>query len=218
MELLKKVVFLGQTLKLKSVIKFSRRKKMKKWKTCLTVVVLVAIITATSNAGINWQIHGGTETIGVGDDYHNIYIYDNALVTMDGGQVFEINSLQAQDLSINAGEVSSIYSKGSSVINVNNGNINFIEANDSSIVNLRGGNIGSIHTRLSGIFHVWGYDLTITPDYHLTGTWESQEDFDIYITRWPSTLPSIVLHEIPEPATLLLFFLGGVAIRCKRQQ
>ena len=69
--------------------------------------------------------------------------------------------------------------------------------------------------------HFWGYNFTLQDlnsydRYLVTGYWESGIAFSTEVVYYQQYGNQIIFHEIPEPATILLFGLGGLALRKRR--
>jgi hypothetical protein len=87
-----------------------------------------------------------------------------------------------------------------------------------------GGTISGNIAYHGGPYHVYGYGFNYNPNIgRLTGFWENGTAFTIDMNplivddpQYGTTWSHITLHEIPEPATLLLLGLGAVMVRRKR--
>ena len=95
-----------------------------------------------------------------------------------------------------------------------------ILANDSSNVYLYGGTISYLDAEQFGMIHFYVDNYNFDPDTYinfdgvLTGTWaNSNGDFEILIGGGTWSPAHIDIVVVPEPATLLLFGLGGLALR-----
>ena len=108
-----------------------------------------------------------------------------------------------------------------SELTINGGEFYEIVCDDYSTLNLHGGQIfGSLmveHT--TAWVNIFGYGFNNDPfmGSPLTGFWVDDTPFSInLVDSTISTYDQIVFHIIPEPATLLLLGLGGLALRKRR--
>ncbi|HIJ52125.1 MAG TPA: PEP-CTERM sorting domain-containing protein [Planctomycetes bacterium] len=113
---------------------------------------------------------------------------------------------------------------GSSHLNIFGGDINLITVTDSSSLNLYAGQISCIRAGGDSVVNVFGYDLDYANvggshgDGWISGFWADETALSIDIGE-SYTYSHIALHDIaiPEPATLLLLGLGGLAFLRKRR-
>jgi hypothetical protein len=108
-----------------------------------------------------------------------------------------------------------------SELTIEGGEFQFITTDDDSTLNLYGGQIfGDLTVEdLTAWVHIYGYGFNNDPflGSPLTGFWADDTPFSInLVDDTISTYNQIIFHEIPEPATLLLFTLGGLLIRMKQ--
>jgi hypothetical protein len=129
------------------------------------------------------------------------------------------------------GYLSNVHMNGDigQTLNVYGGGIGSIHATNYATVNLFGGTIDiSIAANAPGTkYNVYGYGFDYIPDIgRLTGFWENDTSFVIYMNplfvgggrdQYNVTWSRITLHEVPEPASLLLLGLGGLILRHRKQ-
>jgi hypothetical protein len=140
-------------------------------------------------------------TIQNGDVYNDfIYVHNNATVKMTGGQVADIQLLDA------------------SVLNMSEGSLSFLWLANTSTANLSGGTIGLgfVYALDQSAVNIYGYGFTPTPygtaDL-LSGFWADNNPFAIQLRRTHLPDEHYVLHEVPEPASMFLLGFGAFLFR-----
>ncbi len=161
---------------------------------------------------------------------------ESSQVNMSGGSIHYLQGGGSSKVDISAGSIDgAICSVDSGQVNIYGGSIEYIQSHHSSQVNVYGGTIGGGNLALldQSLVQIFGYDFAVDgqpfgygeltsifggdiyyePLRHLTGTLLSSEliDNDFYIGHDAK----IVL--VPEPTTLLLLGLGGLALRKRRR-
>jgi hypothetical protein len=104
---------------------------------------------------------------------------------------------------------------------------NNISLNDTSRMIMSGGIVeGHINIAPGAQMDLYGYDFQYTEErrwqnlgeqvthVRLLGNWQNDQPVDLYFVN--NSFDRVFLHEIPEPATLLLLSLGGLLIRQNR--
>jgi hypothetical protein len=115
-----------------------------------------------------------------------------------------------------------IHSNDTSIVNIYGGTFGTLGLLDSSTMNLYGGQINTVlGSSAASTLNVFGTHFSIlTGDPHasLSGTWENGSDFSFIFYRMPEIPDNVVLHEIPEPATVLLLLSGILINRIRIQR
>ena len=176
----------------------------------------------------------GDRTIQNGVSYGWINIYDTppdqTIVSMIGGEVFQISCYNTSNLivtdgvgtgvwraydnsriEIKGGNVSTLRGHDNSHLVITGGSISMLVVLDSSDVHLKGGQIGVVSSQGTP-FHIYGYDLQIidlpNSDFSVTGRWQDMTPFSITVSRNKPEDNVVILHEIPEPITIALLGFG----------
>jgi len=148
-----------------------------------------------------------------GNNFYNVTLHSSAIVNMTGGIIESI-----------------IKTYDNSVINISGGILQHgeIDLYDSSILNLSGGTfevdnwVTWIYPMDQSIVNVYGSGLTLSPflsnNTIASGYWANGDDFRLAFGRTNFNSPQIILHEIPEPATISLLLIGIVGMRKLKHQ
>jgi len=157
-----------------------------------------------------------------------LFAEDTATVDISGGQVSSLNAEDTNTVDISGGQVTSLYAKDTSTVDVSGGTVSSLYAYDTNIVDISGGTVSSLYAYRTSTVTLHGYDfrttagLTLDGDRvlgtgTLTGKWYGQDD-----TMWIMTISghsaSATIRIVPEPATLTLLTLGGLAILRRRRK
>ncbi len=190
-------------------------------------IAILIVTAAITQAAIDWDIYGGNETIVAGSDYRIVNVYDDdsdhAFLDISGGTISSLSTYDLSVADISDGSIGTIVAKNSSEVNVYGGNIyQALQSSDSAVINLFGLTGDPTLTYLgTGVINIYGYNFdflasgTGPKDGWLSGNWANGNPFEFYLRNLPEAFPNsqIVLHEIPEPATVLLFGLGSFFLR-----
>jgi hypothetical protein len=162
-------------------------------------------------------------TIQTGDNYDQVTLHDSAIVNMIGGEVGYLFSYNSSHINVSDGLLSYfLVASNSSIVEMSGGNVGVAELSDSSVMYLSGGRIDayiSIHS--DAVLNIYGKDFLYTPGGvygygWLSGHWADNSSFNILFRHLPESFPpesSVILHIIPEPATILLFSIGTLLLR-----
>lgn len=169
--------------------------------------------------------------IGPGDDFGNLGLVDYDEFYMTGGEGHNLDLLDwstgtientSPIISEGVGGIWEIETKSFSEITISGGEINNLFGYDYSEITLSGGQILgdlTIYNPTSWV-HIFGYGFNNDPfpGSPLTGYWADDTPFSInLVDSTISTYDQIVFHIIPEPASILLFGLGGLLLRRKNR-
>ena len=147
----------------------------------------------------------------IGGTFNKLSIYDNSTATLSGGGLSDwLNVWNKSNLNIIGG---SIGGRGLRVWNTAN-------------VNIYGGNVWTVHAFQSATITFWATDFFLGEGLSLNGNelvgigllsgqWLDGTEWTTEI-RWNDDTATILL--IPEPATLLLLSLGGLALPYRKRQ
>lgn len=155
-----------------------------------------------------------------------LYLYDTSIANLYQGERFGIRLTDSSSLYVDAaiGEIDSVYADGDSVATIYGGEIYYgFWLHDNATVYLHGGrpHIVSESVRIfadgNSRFHLYGTELATAYDDHgywrVTGLFKDQTPFELRFVS--DDLSSLVLHTIPEPASVLLMAAGWAFLRRK---
>ncbi len=187
----------------------------------VVIILAVCFLSVAVNAAMDWDIYNDA-TIEDGDVYGTVNIYDTppdqTLVEMLGGDISTCTINDSALLNYNGGDIS--------VLKQYDFSISYIDSVDIPTMYLYGESQSHIHNGSFGpsIFlyddakvHIYGYNFDydeIASPNLLNGQWENGEDFSIVLRNSFSYNPNqVVLHEVPEPISLLLLGFGSVFLK-----
>ena len=187
-------------------------------------LIILSVLILTCNA------FATVYNIGPGDEFGSLTLVDTDTLLMTGGQGEDLfltdwSTATIEDTNPIIGELNGgiweIATASYSELSISGGEINDLGVHHESIINLSGGQIlGDLTVyNLTSWVHIFGYGFNNDPfgGSPLTGFWPDDTPFSInLVDSTISTYDQIIFHEIPEPASLLLFGLGGFVLRKKR--
>jgi hypothetical protein len=161
--------------------------------------------------------------------YGSHSVYDNSTVNISGGSVSTLHAYDTSTVNISGGEAFGGTSAwGSNTINISGGEVSSLRVYGNTTGNISGGVTGELMSHGFSTIALIGYDFGLSGDLSwapdgetilgtglLTGKWFDDTSFMIPITSHDNTA---TIMAIPEPATLLLFGLGGLALRRKMRR
>ncbi len=186
------------------------------------IILLVLLLSATAFA-IDYEFTWGEE-------FGSLILVDYDTFLMTGGEGHDLSLggwstgiIEDTDPLIGPfdGGIWQISVSAYSELTINGGEFNEIDCYDYSTINLHGGDIFGSLTIVAPTawVHIYGYGFNNDPfpGSPLTGFWADDIAFSInLVDSTILTYDQIVFHIIPEPATLILLALGGLALRKRK--
>ena len=185
----------------------------------------------TANAVSDWDITSGSALIQDGDEYRIVSVFNDADLTISGGDVSSLGLFNNSISNMSGGSAGDINAFNNSQIIITNGRSTSIHAYDSSSVHLHRVErfvvapdiiwTPGVSYSADGEIHYYGYDFEfLTPgpgSGWLTGKWADGTSFQSYLRAIPDPFESsnIILHVVPEPSGLLMIITGYLLIRRK---
>lgn len=179
--------------------------------------------------------HHSTVTMSGGIVGGGLIAFDNAVITMTGGSTDILDAYQNGSINISDGSIEMLIPHQNSTVNMSGGSVNMLLVDDNSTVEISGGSFesslqagGTSTVYLEGNFSVNGTPLVYGDSLKDFGTFFSAGNYyygtiigtladgssldnEFYVS---STADIII---IPEPATVSLLALGGLALLRKRK-
>jgi hypothetical protein len=171
-------------------------------KTIAAIILTVLFAVYPAQGDIEWT--SGYHEINSPDIYGEIWMWNDATAAMFGGQVYKLEALDTSSFDFYGGEMEQLLGWDYTTIDLYGGELSLLGAYENSTVNL------------------YAYDVL----YHMTGGGSHGDDpwiegryynddvlfsFDL----WGEEVYSHI-NVVPEPATFLLFGLGGLMLRRRK--
>ena len=165
------------------------------------IAIAMVIVLAGNVQGVMVDFHDNA-VIQEGDQYYRVSIFDDSIVVMAGGEVDQMLGYDSSTTTILGGQVG------------------WFSLEDSATAHLYGGTFDMLYAPAAdAYFHIYGYDLIVrTPSdlYFVSGYWADGTPFELKLRRADTFGDQYVLHEIPEPGTLILLGFGFLLFRTRR--
>jgi len=140
-----------------------------------------------------------------GGEIDSCHVYDTAILNFEGGNIFLVTSHNNSNVTINSVPSPDVF-----------------ELYDNSEIYLQNGDYyTTVQIFDDAVLHIYGYnfdyDPSITGTNAVNGFWGNGEALRIALRSTPGVdydpYTQVVLHEIPEPTTFLLFTFGSLLFR-----
>ncbi len=204
-------------------------KKTKYFAMFIAILAVLFICTLSVNATVvDANIYSDT-TISTGQ-YGTVNIYDSldippiqTNVDMTGGVIEYCNVYDTANFNLTGGDILLVRTYDNSIAYINSNVSSGLRLHNNSKVYLNAlGASSNILMYDDAELHIYGYNLEYDEEIaslnKVTGQWRNGQDFRICLRNITTYNPEqVFLHEIPEPATILLFTLGGFLLRRTRK-
>jgi hypothetical protein len=154
--------------------------------------------------------------------------YDSSVINISGGNINILVGSESSSIYLtDSANINEMRIYGSSILNMNSGTTNIINIYSSDNADIYGGIINDYLSVMTPV-DIYGYGFIYNQNYgnygggQLTGFWGSGLSFSIALVAYNhagadpvDTWSQIRLHEIPEPATFVLFILGAAFLQRK---
>jgi hypothetical protein len=154
-------------------------------------------------------------TASMGTGLEIVELYNDSTFTLSGGHAYSVGAGGNSVVEISEGDVFELAGLEYGTIEISGGHIQTLRAIEACQVDITGGDISNLFADSSSMIVINGFDFNygygyITDSYGmLTGTLLSGEMINLNFER----LGDAQILLVPEPATLLLFGLGGLVLR-----
>jgi len=160
------------------------------------IITLVAVVMVLGvcpvQADTVWT--SGHHEVVDGDIYGEIWMYNDCTLDILGGDIYRLAAYDSTFTNWYDGEMVTLW------------------AHNESIVNIYGGQLGDLWAAEKSYVYLYAYDVTLDDtEYILSGRYYSSNNFFSIDVHNQDIYSHISV--IPEPATLLLFALGGLMLR-----
>lgn len=145
-------------------------------------------------------------------------IYDDT--TINSGVHSNVNVYLSPTVNIVGGTVTILTTYDTSVTNISGGNTDTAFLYDNTVLNLTGGDVTTVYTNGMEV-NVYGTNLNASQygsSLWISGIWEDGTSFNIMMPRTFVSEGNVILHEIPEPAAILLFITGTLLLKRKKSK
>lgn len=178
--------------------------------------------------GVSWgtvdlNITAGSGSMSSGDEYRVVSVYNSALFDVSGGIADSIFSYNTSTVDLSGGDIDTLVSFNLSTVTISGGSYTAIQATANSTIYLyRTDNDPTLTYTDNGTIHIYGHNVQFTraggnaESGWLSGSWTvGGESFYLYLRNLPESFDSsnIVIHEMPEPATLILIASGLLFVK-----
>ena len=185
------------------------------------IVILILFVMSSGAWAVDYEITWGDDNPGL-----DLRDYDTLLMTggtahylnVGGWSTGVIEDTDPLNIGQGDGGIWEVSTSSYSELTINDGEFYELDLHGESIVNLHGGQIfgGLTVSNSTAWVNIYGYAFNNDPflGSPLTGFWADNTPFSInLVDDTISTYDQIVFHIIPEPATILLFGMGGLILR-----
>ncbi|HIJ53263.1 MAG TPA: hypothetical protein HPP66_08935 [Planctomycetes bacterium] len=176
-----------------------------------------------------------------GGTVDSLCAHHESIVNVSGGDIATLRSRDSSSVNVFGCSIYELYADDRGTVHIwDNAHVDILRTRSDSMTTVAGGTLGLISASRfgtvnligglvydylaagdSGIINIYGYRLTkIDTGGHygsgfVSGEWLDKTAFNIDLSG-ADTYSRVILHEIPEPATVLLIAVGSVCLRKRR--